>query len=77
MNIKKGMRHGTGCVLSPLLFNIRATFCEALDKSSDRIKVNGAQINNIRYADDMVVITSGPIELQRMMDRVTQRSETF
>ncbi len=68
-----------GCVLSPLLFNIyaEAIFSEALDEASGGIRINGIPINNLRYADDTVILANNQGELQQMMDRVVQHSEAM
>jgi len=49
-----------GCVLSPLLFNIysKAIFREAFEDVREGIKSNDICANNIRFADDTVVLAA-------------------
>jgi len=73
MQIRRGVRQGF--VLSPLLFNLYSeTICrEALDGVQGGIKINGTPINNIRYADDIIVNVVQ--ELQSIIDSVVYYSE--
>lgn len=77
LQIQKGVRQG--CVLSPLLFNLysEAIFQEALEDTEIGIKVNGTWINNIRYADDAVLIADSMDKLQQLLDIVGQHSNTM
>ena len=56
--IQRSVRQG--CVLSPTLFNIYSEkiFQKALEGFPKGIKMNGESINNIRYADDTVILAS-------------------
>lgn len=61
---------------SPLLFNLysEGVFQEALEDAEIGIKVNGVWINNIRYADDTVLIADNMQDLQRLINTVGQHS---
>lgn len=75
IEIRKGVRQG--CILSPLLFNIYSEqiFKKALEEEDGGIKMNGEVINNIRYADDTVVLANSLDELRYLMERVQRISE--
>ena len=68
IKIEKGVRQG--CVLSPDLFSLysQAVMDEIADLEG--IKVGGLNINNIRYADDTVLIADTEEKLQRLVDRL-------
>ncbi|XP_030756384.1 uncharacterized protein LOC115882457 [Sitophilus oryzae] len=61
-----------GCVLSPSLFNVysEAIFLEAFSSTDCGIKVNGEVINNIRFADDTVLIADSDTGLQSLVERL-------
>lgn len=63
-----------GCILSPLLFNIyfEHVFQNALENYQKSVKVTGKLINNIRYAEDAVILADTPEGLQRLLDTIVQ-----
>ena len=54
VNIKRGVRQG--CVLSPDLFSLYSQAVMNELEDIEGVKVGGSNINNIRYADDAVLI---------------------
>lgn len=77
IEIRRGVRQG--CVLSATLFNIYAEeiMRKALEDETVGVKVNGIAINNIRYADDTVLVATNLVDLQRLINKVTIASEEW
>lgn len=77
IKILRGVRQG--CILSPILFNVYSEyiFREALDNIQEGITINGAKLNNIRYADDTIMFADSLQGLQKLMDRVTEISSQY
>ena len=76
--INKGA--GQGCILSPDLFNLYNEIILHGINNFEGIKVNGVDINIIRYADDTVLrllISTSPRELQRMLNKLEKISEQY
>ena len=54
-----GKRVRQGCILSPCLFNFYAEYImrnAVLDEAQAGIKIAGRNINNLRYADAMILV---------------------
>lgn len=67
------------CVLRPLLFNVYSGQCflTALESNTNKIKVNGKHINNLRYADDSAILAQSPEGLQRLLEVICKEGDTF
>ena len=49
-----------GCILSPCLFNLYAEYImrnAGMDEAQAGIKIAGRNINNLRYADDITIMS--------------------
>ena len=83
-------RHGTmgwfqigkgvsqGCILSPCLFNLYAGYImrnAGLEETQAGIKIAGRNINNLRYADDTIVMAESEEELKNVLMNVKEESE--
>lgn len=77
VEIQRGVRQG--CILSPILFNVYSEdiIKGALDSQDIGIKINGITINNLRYADDTVILAGTHEELQTLINRMVTRSEEY
>ena len=73
IQIGKGVRQG--CTLSPCLFNLYAEYImrnAGLEEAQGGIKTAGRNINNLRYADDTILMAESE-ELKMM--KVKEESE--
>ena len=75
--VKKGVRQG--CNLSPCLFNILAEqiMRKALAGFAGGFRIGGRTINNLRYADDIVLLATTPEELQELVKQVASAAEEY
>ena len=74
--IEKGVRQG--CLLSPCLFNLYAEHIMrnvGLDELQAGIKIGRRNINNLRCADDITLMTESKEELKSLLKRVKEESE--
>ena len=77
MEIRRGVRQG--CILSPLLFNLysEAIFKETLEDELVGIVINGEVINNMRYADDTVLLTCSLGDTQQLLEKLNDRCNEY
>ena len=73
--IGKGVRQG--CILSPCLFNLYAKYImrkAGLEEAQAGINIAGRNINNLRYADDNILMAEGKEELKSLLMKVKEES---
>ena len=75
LSIKRGVRQG--CVLSPALFNLYTEFIFRETNDIPGLKINGVNINNLRYADDTVLLAEDEKSLQDIVTAVKEESEKY
>ena len=59
-----------GCILSPCLFNLFAVYImrnAELDETQAGIKIAGRNINNLRYADDTLLVAESREEQKSLL----------
>ena len=77
---KTGKGVPQGCLLSPCLFNLYAEYImrnAGLDEAQAEIKIDGRNINNLRYADDTTLTAESEEELESLLMKVKEESENF
>ena len=75
--IGKGIQQGC---MSPCLFNIYAEYLmlnARLDESQAGIKIARRNINNLRYADDTILMAESKEELKSLLTRVKEGRENL
>ena len=71
--IGKGI--GQGFILSPCLFNFYAEYImrnAGLEEAQAGIKIAGRNINNLRYADDTILMAESEEDLRRLLMKVKE-----
>ena len=71
--IKRGVRQG--CVLSPDLFSLYSEIIMRNIEGQPGIRLRGHNINNLRYADDTVLISENEKDLQQLLNIVESKSK--
>ena len=74
--IRKGVQQG--CILSPCLFNLYADCIlrnSGLDEAQAGMKIAGRNINNLRYADDTILMAESEEVLKSLLMKVKEESE--
>ena len=73
IEIKRGVRQG--CIMSPTLFNryTEDIFRDAKEKGG--IRINGRNVNCLRYADDTTLIANNMEALNRLLEIVNENGE--
>lgn len=73
-NIEKGVRQGDP--LSSILFNcLLEEVFKTLDWQGKGINVNGEYLNNLRFADDVILIAKNPTELEEMVEDLFEKGQ--
>ena len=71
--IGKGVRQG--CILSPCLFNFYAEYImtnSGLEEAQAGIKIARRHLNNLRYADDTILMAESEEELESLLMRMNE-----
>ena len=66
-----------GCILSPALFNLCTKMIFRVIEDMDGVKIGGLNINNLRYADDTVLIAEIPEQLQEIIDKINEEGKLY
>ena len=75
IRIKRGVTQG--CVLSPCLFKVYTETIFRHIEDSKGVTIGGSQINNLRYADDTVLLADIEENLQNMMNKVNEVDKLY
>ena len=67
-----------GCIFLPRLFHLDTEYIvqnDRLDESQPGIKIEGRNINNLRYADHTTLMKESEEEVKSLLMRVKEKSE--
>lgn len=68
IKIKRGVRQG--CILSPLLFILYTEMIFRAVEGKRGVEIGGMLLNNLRYADDTVLLAESKEQLQELVNAV-------
>ena len=74
--IRKGVHQG--CILAPCIFNLHAEYImrnTGLDEAQAGINIARRNINNLRYADDTILMAESEEKLRSLLMKVKEESE--
>lgn len=65
-----------GCIISPLLFNIyiEQIIKESIAQNHHGVKINNRIVNNLKYADDLVLSSSSLAGLKDLLQKLSDTS---
>jgi exonuclease III len=75
VQIKRGVRQG--CVMSPSLFNVYTDFIFREIEELPGLNIGGKNTNNLRYADDTVLLAENEKDLQELVTKVKDESNLY
>ena len=75
VQIKRGVRQG--CVMSPSLFNVYTDFIFREIEELPGLNIGGKNINNLRYADDTVLLAENEKDLQELVTKIKDESNLY
>ena len=66
-----------GCILSPDLFSVYSEVLINALEDLNGVSVGGVNMNNLRHADDTVLMAKSEEDLQKLVNRLDQISREF
>ena len=73
--VKQGVRQG--CVLSPSLFNLYTEKIFREIEEMNGVNIGGVNINNLRYADDTVLLAENNTDLQDLVTAINNKGKRY